>query len=122
MPTLGPYPTYNLPVRDEAKVSQYTQRAAAPGIRALRSAVQRAVSSNEENPNVRRMSLREALAGYGQGLENVIAGAERAGQSQYNQEYSEQARKADMEYRAEIDRRNANFQAAMQDYYKRFGY
>jgi hypothetical protein len=39
------------------------------------------------NPNVKRMTLRDALAGYGQGLENVMGGAYKTGAAIYGQEY-----------------------------------
>jgi len=121
MPTLT-VPTYTAPVRDEARETQLAQKAAAPGLRAMRSSVTRAMTTNEANPNARRMSLREALAGYGEGLEKVMAGAATTGANKYEREYSDQAEQAKINYQNEVNRRNTEFSAAMQDYMKKFGY
>jgi hypothetical protein len=107
----SPKPTLSYPVRDEAREDALVRKAAAPGLRALRSSVTRAMQSNDDNPNSRRMTIREALAGYGQGLENVMASASQVGANRYEKEYSD-----------EVNRRNTEFSAAMQDYFKRFGY
>lgn len=61
---------------DKRRVKALTQKAMAPRLRLLRSALSRALVRSYENPNVRRMIVREALQGYGQGVETARAGAE----------------------------------------------
>jgi len=77
----------SLPVYDTGAVEKLTQRFAAPGIRNLRSAVQDVQQGYYENPNVKAHTVRESLAGYGQGLESVMGGALKEGASVYGQEY-----------------------------------
>jgi hypothetical protein len=43
-----------------------------------------------DNPNVKAMTLRQALQGYGAGLESVTGGALGTAAGMYNQEYSPQ--------------------------------
>jgi len=61
---------------DKRRIKALTQKAMAPRLRLLRSALNRALVRSYENPNVRRMIVREALQGYGQGVEEARAGAE----------------------------------------------
>ena len=84
-PTEIPMPTY-----DTGRVESLAQRFAAPGIRNLRSAMQDVQGGVYENPNVKSMTVREALQGYGQGLENVMAGALKEGAGVYGQEFAPQ--------------------------------
>lgn len=86
--------TTGLPKYDMGKVESLAQRAAAPGVRSLRSAMQETQQGYYANPNVKRMTLRDALAGYGQGLENVMGGAYKTGAAIYGQEYGVQAQGA----------------------------
>jgi hypothetical protein len=79
-----------LPAYDESKVEGLAQRFAAPGIRKLRNAVQETQQGYYENHNVKRMTLRDSLAGYGQGLESVMGGALEKGASVYGQQYGAQ--------------------------------
>ncbi|OEU68517.1 MAG: hypothetical protein BBJ57_07505 [Desulfobacterales bacterium PC51MH44] len=85
---MGEAPTLNMPEYDDREVSKLAQKKAAPGVRKLRTVTQQALSSTHENPNVQKMTVRDALAGYGTGLENVMAGAERSAANQYGQQYS----------------------------------
>jgi len=84
----GEAPELNLPEYDDREVSSLAQKKAAPGVRRLRNVTQQALSSSHENPNVQRMTVRDALAGYGTGLESVMAGAERSAAGQYGQQYA----------------------------------
>lgn len=117
MPTLGAGGTYTkpadyvAPVYDESRVNDITQTQAAGSVRGLRSAMQRISSGSQENPNAQRMTLREALAGYGQGLQNAMSGAAQSARGQYNTEYGIQADTAKTNYGASVDERKINFQA-----------
>lgn len=72
---------------DTAKVEGLAQRLAAPGVRNLRNALQTTSQGYYENPNVKAQTLRDALAGYGSGLESVEAGALGSAANIYGQEY-----------------------------------
>ena len=78
---------YEIPKRDESRVSYLTQKAAAPGLRALRNQMGQAMGQEFENSFQKRMTLRDALSGYGQGLESVLGGAAKTGEAQYQTEY-----------------------------------
>ena len=99
-PTPGTPPTLTLPAYDTGKVEGLAQRFAAPGIRNLRSAVQDVQQGVYDNPNVKRMTVRDALQGYGSGLENVMAGALKTGAGIYGQEYGAEVNKAGLEFSA----------------------
>ena len=86
--SVGSPPALNLPAYDTGKVADLTQQYAAPGIRQLRNTVQQVQQGYYENPNVKAQTLRDTLAGYGQGLETVMGGAAQSAASEYGQEYS----------------------------------
>lgn len=113
LPTFEPleYPKYEPPTRDLERVKKLTQEAAAPQLRGLRTEVQRAMGKRYANPNVARMTLREALAGYGQGLESVMAGARAAGRSAYETEYAPLAEKARVEYQTGVSKAQQEWEA-----------
>ena len=99
----GEAPKLDLPEREEARVRALTRKAMAPRLRNLRTALNRALVRTYENPNVRRMVVREALQGYGAGVEEARYGAERTAEQQ---EAAERA--------TEIQENLANYQGAMQ--------
>uniref|UniRef100_A0A6M3IMQ7 Uncharacterized protein n=1 Tax=viral metagenome TaxID=1070528 RepID=A0A6M3IMQ7_9ZZZZ len=105
-----------MPEWDENRIGELTQQEATPDIRRLRQQVREVQGKYYDNPNVKRMTLRDAMAGYGMGLEDVMAGARRRAQSEYAAEYGPQATKAQAEYQAELSKVMATYQAAWQDY------
>lgn len=80
-------PSYNAPKYDEAEVDKLTQKRASGGIRALRQSLARAGASGYNNADVKRMTLRDALQGYGTGLSSVIGEASEAATSEYGKKY-----------------------------------
>jgi len=122
--TMGPMPTYKAPVRgatpdfnapemgaipefiapeyDEGQISKIAQQVAAPGVRNLRTAVQTATSRRYDNPNVQRMTLRDALAGYGQGLEEVMSGARQSASAEYANKYANEYKAAGMNWQVAV--------------------
>lgn len=80
-------PAFTPPKYDEAKVKRLAQKHAAPSLRRLRSALQQEMGRSYENPNVRAMTLREALQGYGLGVEGALSQAGSAARSEYGAEY-----------------------------------
>jgi hypothetical protein len=81
-------PTFTAPVYNEGEVKARARKMAAPGLSQLNMKVQSAMSRYYENPNVRRMVLRDTLAGYGIGLSNVMAKAQQSAQAEYSAEHS----------------------------------
>ena len=113
--SVGSYaaPTYTAPTYDEGKVKKLTQEQAAPAIRGLRSAIQRVQNNQGENANVNRMTLRDALAGYGQGLQSAMSTASATARSLYNEEYSREADAAKTNFTARADAAKTNYQASV---------
>lgn len=70
---------------DPNEISSLSQQIAAPQIRTLRSAYQQAAGQNYDNPNVKRTTLRDALAGYGIGSANIMGASRNAATNQYMQ-------------------------------------
>jgi hypothetical protein len=94
-------PTYTAPVYDENAVTTLAQQRAAPGLRALRNQISRASGVNYENPNAKRMTLRDALQGYGQGVASVINAAGQQATSEYNAKYGRLSENAANEFQSQ---------------------
>lgn len=94
----GATPSYSAPVWDEGAIESLTQRNAAPGLRGLREQVQKATNRKYENVQVGRMTLREALQGYGAGIGSVLGGAGTAARGEYGQKYGIEADVAKTNY------------------------
>ena len=86
-PSAPDIPAFTAPEYDEAKVKKLAQKHAAPSLRRLRSVLQQEMGRSYENPNVRAMTLREALQGYGLGVEGALSQAGGAARSEYGAEY-----------------------------------
>lgn len=112
-PEMGEMPIFEAPEYDKEEVSKRAQKYAAPGVRKLRGAVQQAMTRRFDNPNLRRMSLRDALAGYGEGLENVMAGAQKSATAEYAQEYAYQYRTSGMNYQTAVQTVRDKYQGQM---------
>jgi len=112
-------PTYTPPAYDTKRVQALTELAAGPGMRNLRTQMREAQGKYYENPNVKRMTLRDAMAGYGMGMENVMGGARSQATQQYQAEYAPEVTAAQTNYQAQINQMNAQYQAALQNYMNR---
>jgi len=110
MPTI---PAFVAPEWDESKIRKAAQRKAAPRLRSLRRQMEREAGRQYENPNVKRMTLRQAMEGYGLGVGSVMAEAEAAGRAEYGQEYGMEFAGAQTTYAAQT-------QALMQSYNNAF--
>jgi hypothetical protein len=96
----GERPEYEKPEWDEGEIRKLSRKIQAPGIRQLRQQVQQVFAKHYENPNVRSMMLRNALQGYGIGLEGVISGSETQARGEYAQRYSFDVQEAMAKYQA----------------------
>jgi len=119
-PTLGPAAEFAKPEFDERAIAKLAQRKAAPGVRRLRQSMQQVFAAPFKNPAARGMTLRDALSGYGQGLTNVMAGAESQARAEYGQEYQTEYQAAVMGYEQEQRRMMAEFNAAWNNYMKQY--
>lgn len=115
MPTLN-LPTYEAPApfvapeRDENRLRSLRQKAAGSGVRKLRNMTRAAISGTRGMPaQVRRMTLREALAGYGEGISDVMSGASKEAQSEYNTEYAQKYNEAAMNYQGQVSAAQTNY-------------
>lgn len=117
-PELPDLPTYKAPEMDKRGLKALTQKMAAPGTRMLRETVNQAMGKNYENPNVRKMTLREALQGYGTGLEKVMAGASREARSEKMAELDVQQKAEMANFQSKTNAAMQSYQNAWQDYLK----
>jgi len=109
-------PTFKAPEFDDRSVRAKAQRIAGPQIRRLRDVVQAAAARNYDNPNVRKMTLRQALAGYGQGLGDVMTGAHREAQAEEMQEFQTDYGEALQNWSARVAAANRVYDSAFQKY------
>jgi len=114
MPEMGEMPEFVAPEYDEAKIAKMAQQNAAPGVRNLRTAIQAVTSRRSDNPNVDRMTLRDALAGYGQGLEEVMSGARQSASAEYAQKYAMEYRAAGMNWEQAVQTVRDKYAGAME--------
>ncbi len=112
-PELAPVDPFVAPEYDETRIAALTQRAAAPGVRTLRMALREitAKRGGEYNPNVRAMTLRKALQGYGTGLESIYGGAAKTAGEEYAREYGIESEEAKINYSQAVNDRDAIFNA-----------
>lgn len=90
LPAGAQWPTFAGPVYDEREVRKRAQRLAAPGLSQINMKMQQAMSRYYENPNVRRMVLRDTLAGYGVGVAQIMGQAQTGAQAEYSADYGRQ--------------------------------
>jgi hypothetical protein len=109
---------YKAPEYDNQKVAAYQQKFAAAGVRRLRDQVQKAQTQAYDNPNSKRMVMRDALQGYGVGLDQVMAGAFGRATSAYNTEYQRSQHEAMTNFQAAESAKKANFTTAVSGWLK----
>ena len=114
MPEMGDVPEFVAPEYDEKQIAKMAQQQAAPGVRNLRTAIQAVTSRRGDNPNVDRMTLRDALAGYGQGLEEVMSGARQQASSEYAQKYAMEYKTAGMNWEQAVQTVRDKYAGAME--------
>lgn len=102
-------PTYTAPVYDQNRVASLTQQAAAPGVRRLRQAVAEASNQSYANPNVKAMTLRQALEGFGTGLESVMSGAAHTAAAEYDPEFQSKTQESQANFSTDVNKRLADY-------------
>jgi len=125
-------PTYTPIARNEGRISELAQKAGAVGLGKLGRALNTALSQARgvgDSP-MAEQTTRNALRGYGEGLDSVMGQAQQTGLQQYEQEYKplEEANRINYEgqmksaladYQSETQRINAMYEAALKDYFGR---
>jgi len=119
-PTYTAPDQYVAPDYDESRITDLTQTSSAGAIRGLRSAMQRVAGGSYANPNVRRMTLREALAGYGQGIQSAVSAASETARKLYNTEYETKAEEKKLNYNTAAQASQAQYQAGVQQSQSKF--
>lgn len=104
------WPTFQGPKWDEQAIRAKARKVTAPLIAEMGMKVQQAMSRYYENPNVRRMVLRDTLAGYGIGIGRAIAQGESAARSEYGAEYGREWNEAMTNYNMAKEKLLANSQ------------
>jgi hypothetical protein len=82
----------------------------------LREGLQGAMNIHTDNPNVRRMTIREALQGYGTGLEKAMSGAGAQARSEHQQELNLKKEEAMANWKASYEKIMADYQNRWQKY------
>ncbi len=116
MPTM---PKFEMPTWDEGEISSLQQQLAAPTLRKLRQQIREAQGKYYDNPNVKRMTLRDALAGYGLGVEEAMAGSRGQATSEYQQKYGREFAAEQTKYQGAMTGVMAQYQAAWSEYLAR---
>lgn len=93
--------TEDRPEFDETKVQSLAQQHAAPGIRTLREAYQTAAARLPSSPQT-RLTLKDALKGYGTGLEQVMGGARKTARSEEMQKFQIESQAFQEDYAAKL--------------------
>lgn len=100
-------PTYSAPAWNESEIDTLAQKRAAPGLRQLRQQVQRVTGRRYDNPQVGRMTLRDALQGYGSGVSQVVGQAGATAAGEYGQKYARTSENARASYASEVAKADA---------------
>lgn len=117
MPEIGELPSFVAPEWNEKEIRKLTQKYGAPEARKLRRAMQVAATRSYENPNVKRMALREALQGYGQGIENVMRGASQQARAAYQTKYNQLMTARRINYETALREKFATYENAWRKYF-----
>ena len=114
LPTLN-YGTFTAPARDENRLSALRMKASGAGLRELRRQTQSIVAgASGLDPTMRRMTLKDALMGYGSGVSKVMGQADQSAQRQYESEYADKYKESMINYSAGISKANMQYQAELQ--------
>ena len=116
VPTVPTVQPFEAPEWDERAIARLKQARAAPGLRRLRRAAERASTRYYENPNVKRMTMRAALEGLGGGMAEILAGAGKEAAAEYCAKYSRQYGAAAMSYQAQMQQQQMAYQTLLAKY------
>lgn len=121
LPEMQELPELVIPEIDEGRISELTRKISDPYVRSLSREARRALMKHYDNPNVARMVARETLAGYGEGLATALSSAGTQARSEEAAERATGTQTALTEYQANINRNNAIYQSAWNNYLSQIG-
>jgi hypothetical protein len=114
VPTLPTYnaPAYTPPAQDDGEYTQARGEAIAPGLREMRQGLRESISvaSSLDNPAAKSQFIRQAMKGYGAGLDKVSAGAGREAQTRSDKKYAQELNNYRIQYDAKSDNYLRNYQ------------
>jgi len=114
LPTLE-YGPFTAPTRDPNRISNLRARASGAGLRDLRRQTQQTIQGTSGmDATMRRMTLKDALMGYGSGMSKIMGQADRIAQNQYEQEYGDKYKESILNYQTGISKANTEYQARLQ--------
>ncbi|MBV6340444.1 hypothetical protein [Candidatus Magnetobacterium casense] len=110
---------YFAPQQDWDRIRFLQQQQAAPAVRKLRKGLLSTLQTarRAENPNVQGLIGREALSGYGEGLESAMAGAGGEAQRMYAPEYSADVQAGLLNWQADERRKLLDYEMAQKEYF-----
>lgn len=120
-PEMGEIPEYTAQEWDRARLAELAQEKASPGLRALRMKLKNIEGGYYKTPSIKAMTLREALAGYGAGLESVLSGAETAAESTYTRELAGKEKAGYANWQANLVKLEKEYEKAYSDYLQQYG-
>ena len=116
-PTYKELPTYTAKEWDEGEISSLTQKRAAVGLREAREAMQGITGRKFSSPQVMRMTLRDALRGFGSAVDKTIGAASEAAAGEYSTKYGRETAAEQAEYQSNITAAQS-FNENLRDYSK----
>lgn len=114
-PEMGALPEYKAPEMDRARISELAELGMGAPMGRLKQGLNAALieSRYSTNPNIRNLSRKSALAGYGSGIADIRAGAQREGMAGYMPEFQAAQAKAGAEYGAGVGQTMSQYQAGV---------
>ena len=109
------YGTFTAPTRDQNRIGALRSRASGAGLRDLRRQTQQVIQGTSGmDATMRRMTLKDALQGYGSNMSKIMGAADRIAQAQYEDEYGDKYKESMLNYQTGIFKANAEYQAELQ--------
>lgn len=109
------YDKFAAPERDERRLSNLRMKASGAGLRELRRQTQMTVqSASGLDPTMRRMTLKDALMGYGSGVSKVMGQADQTAQRQYEKEYDDKFKESTLNYQAGMNKANMEYKSKIE--------
>jgi len=105
-------PEYKEPEEDPNVYAKEREIAMGPGLRALRQGTREAImtASSLDNPNAKSEFIKDALTGYGEGLESVTSGAHKQARQVQMDKRNQQLETYRIKYKAQSDAYMINYQ------------
>lgn len=115
--SLPEMPRLNLSEYRPSRVRNIRQQVASPYLSKAGSAISRAIATANAmgNSPAAQQAVREAIAGYGEGMGSIMAGAGREARGQYGEELGLENQGIMSQYNVDVNRNNLNAQLAIRN-------